>query len=109
SPVLAVASRLGALAVAGAIAAQTPIAISGSDTMVTLNRELTTRYARLVPSARFVVFGKGSETGIRALLAGETEIAAASRRMTPAETADFEERHGVKPKEIVVALDGIAI
>ncbi len=90
------------------LGAQT-ITIKGSDTMVTLNRELAAEYADAVPSVRFEVEGKGSETGIQAILEGSTDIAASSRRIEPAELAAFRAERGGEPEEIVIGLDGLGV
>jgi phosphate transport system substrate-binding protein len=89
--------------------AGTTITIKGSDTMLELDRELAQSYATHAPDVTFVVEGEGSETGIRALLAGKTDIAAASRRMRPEERAELEARTGAAPREIVVGLHGIGV
>lgn len=88
--------------------ARDAIRITGSDTMLILNREWTERYGQVEPGIEFTVVGGGSERGIDALLAGEVDIAAASRKMREAELAKFESRYGDRPREVVVALDGIA-
>ncbi len=85
------------------------IILHGSDTMVTLNRELAAKYAERNPQVQFTVVGGGSEGGIRALMSNATDIAAASRAMKPAELRAFAEEAGTRPMEHVVALDGIAV
>jgi phosphate transport system substrate-binding protein len=77
--------------------------------MINLNRELTAAYSSHEPIVQFDVVGGGSETGIAALMAGETDIAAASRKMTEAELTAFEQRTGSRPREVVIALDGLGI
>lgn len=85
------------------------INIHGSDTMLILNNELAAVYNKEHPSTKFDVLGGGSGLGIKALLEGTTDIAAASRRMNEFEISIFEEHTGTRPLEIVVALDGIGI
>lgn len=97
------------VAASGSAAAETTIRVFGSDTMVVLNRELTARYAESAAEVDFTVLGGGSETGIRALMEGRTDIAAASRRMKEAELDAFAEKTGERPMELVVALDGIGV
>jgi phosphate transport system substrate-binding protein len=89
--------------------AQSIIKVYGSDTMLVLNQQLTAEYARQHPNVRFEVVGGGSETGIAALQAGRTDIAAASRGMKESEFEAFQAAHRSRPKETVVALDGLAI
>lgn len=88
--------------------AQETITIKGSDTMVTLNRELAAEYFAKT-GTRLDVEGRGSESGITALLNGETDIAAASRAMKESELAAFEKQFGTRPQEIIIAQDGIGI
>ena len=103
-----VLALLGAIGIAEL--SQADVRIVGSDTMVNLNRELAGEYKRTHPGVRVDVNGGGSEAGLRALMAGQTDIAAASRAMTARERAAFEREHGGRaPREIVVALDGLGI
>lgn len=85
------------------------VVIKGSDTMVILNRELAAEYQNQVPGVRFDIEGRGSSTGIAALLDGSTDIAASSREIKSAERDAFEKMTGVPPREVVVALDGIGV
>ena len=77
--------------------------------MLILNQQLVAKYALQHPDVRIEVEGGGSETGISALLAGQTDIAAASRAMKESELAAFEQHTGSRPQEIAIALDGLAI
>ena len=85
------------------------ITIKGSDTMIILNEELAAEYHSQFPSIAFDIEGRGSETGIAALLDGSTDIAASSRPIKAEELAAFRHKTGTAPLEIVVALDGIGI
>ncbi len=85
------------------------ITIKGSDTMLILNRELSSEYGTYNPLVKFEVQAGGSQKGIEALLKGEIDIAAASRAMEENEKQAFEQMTGSKPTEIIVALDGIGI
>ena len=82
--------------------------IRGSDTMAKLTERLTTTYAETT-DALFSIDSQGSEFGIRELMAGKAEIAAASRAMTTTERKRFAERWKAPPVEHVVALDGIGV
>jgi phosphate transport system substrate-binding protein len=112
--VLKIASRM-TLSVVGLstlflpAAARCEIKIHGSDTMLILNRELAAEYGHHDASVKFNVLGGGSGRGIAALLEGRTHIAAASRAMKEKEKAAFEAKTGRRPREIVVALDGIGV
>ncbi|MCA8940936.1 MAG: phosphate ABC transporter substrate-binding protein [Planctomycetes bacterium] len=89
--------------------AQVRITIKGSNTMLALNRELADRYHREHPDTRFVVEGLGSESGIHALLRGETDVAAVSRPLHTGELAEFERVLGGPPREIVIGRDGVGV
>jgi len=88
---------------------QRTITINGSDTMVILNREWAAEYTKQKPSVKFEVIGGGSGLGIEALMEGKTDIAAASRPMKESEALAFERKRGVRPRELVVGLDGVAV
>lgn len=85
------------------------IIIKGSDTMLILNQELCADYSVIEPKVRFEIEGRGSSTGIAALLEGSTDIAAASRQMKESERAAFNAQKGCDPLEIAIAMDGIGI
>lgn len=110
-PRLAVLCAAGALAAcAGGTtrdAAAGRIVVRGSDTMITLAERWAETYASATGIA-VEVSGGGSGTGIAALANGTTDIATASRRMTPAERARIEHDRG-PILERIVALDAVAI
>lgn len=89
--------------------AASTVVIKGSDTMFILNQELVAEYRLTFPETRFDVEGRGTSTGIAALLNGTTDIAACSRAMTDEEREAFKARTGAQPTEIVIALDGIGV
>ncbi len=91
------------------VSARDSITIIGSDTMLILNHEWASEYSQLNPSISFAVLGGGSERGIQALMNGETDIAASSRAMKSEELQVFADKTGSRPREIIVALDGIGI
>ncbi|BDG60706.1 phosphate ABC transporter substrate-binding protein [Caldinitratiruptor microaerophilus] len=85
------------------------ITIKGSDTMVILGQRWAEEYMRRHPEVHIQVTGGGSGTGIAALINGTTRVAQASRKMTPAERGQAERRHGKPVREIVTAMDGVAV
>lgn len=86
------------------------IRIVGSDTLLILNQEWARTHMERNPGVTVEVTGGGSGRGIKALLAGEADIAASSRLMTDGEVAAFKERSGGRePWRLVVARDGIGI
>jgi len=86
-----------------------PIRISGSDTLVVLNETWAGEYQTKVPDVPIRITGGGSELGFNDLLAGNAEIAAASRKIKSEELRKMTELFGEPPLEIPVSLDGVAI
>ena len=84
------------------------VTVKGSDTMVHLVSSWAEAFMRARPDVDVAVTGGGSGTGIAALINGTTDICAASRDMKPKER-DEARKQGFEPKEIRVALDGIAV
>ncbi len=84
------------------------IIIKGSDTMVHLVSTWAEDYMKTNPKAEISVTGGGSGTGIAALLNGTTDICAASRSIKDKELK-LAAAKNIKPREIVVARDGIAV
>lgn len=80
----------------------------GSDTIVNLALAWAEAYRPLHPDVRISVTGGGSGTGIAALINGTADIANASRAMKP-EEKQAAEANGVKPFEIEIARDAIAV
>ncbi|GIV11231.1 MAG: phosphate ABC transporter substrate-binding protein [Fimbriimonadales bacterium] len=88
--------------------ANATIVIRGSDTMLSLNQRWAAAYAQVNPQVAISVDGGGTNVGIRALLEGQTDICAASRRLLLEEREQARSR-GVVAHETPVALDGLAI
>lgn len=101
----------GMLGVGGAagVEGKESLVISGSDTMVVLNRELAGEYAKLRSKPVLTIEGRGSNAGIADLIEGKADIAAASRPMKDAEVERFVKAHGVRPVEHIIAMDGVAV
>ena len=87
---------------------QKSIQIKGSDTMVNLGQAWAEAFMGKHPDAFIAVTGGGSGTGIAALLNGTCDITETSRKMKQKEIADAEKK-GIKPVELTVALDGLAV
>lgn len=83
--------------------------IAGSDTMKPLIEAWVGDFTRRHPGLKISVAGAGSETGLEALWAHQTEIAAMSRRMTAAEISVFVREYGYEPMEVPVANDALAV
>ncbi len=105
---LAASCRAPASPAASPVSPQHLIENKGSDTMVNLALAWAEAYQALHPEVRISVSGGGSGTGIAALINGTADIANASRRIKPEESAAAQ-ANGVQPVEFVVARDAIAI
>ena len=84
------------------------IQIKGSDTMVNLGQAWAEGFMKANPQVSVAVTGGGSGTGIAALLSKTCDIAELSRELKPEEIAMAKEK-GFEPKQITVALDGLAV
>jgi len=82
--------------------------IKGSDTMVNLGQAWAEAFMQADPKASVAVTGGGSGTGIAAMLSNTCDIAELSRELKPEEIAMAKQK-GFEPKQIVVALDGLAV
>jgi len=86
------------------------IVVDGSDTMVNLSQAWAESYHKKKPEANIQVSGGGSGVGINSLIAGKVDMANASRRMEEKEIAKAKANNaGKEPKELIVALDALAI
>ncbi|MDI6793589.1 MAG: phosphate ABC transporter substrate-binding protein [bacterium] len=84
------------------------IQIKGSDTMVNLVQAWTEAFMEANLGSYIAVTGGGSGTGIAALLNGTCDIAMCSRKMKGKEI-ELARENGIEPKEMTVALDGLAV
>ena len=84
------------------------LTVKGSDTMVHLVSSWAEVFMNSYPNAEISVTGGGSGTGIAALINETTDICAASREIKKKEL-DLAQQKNIKPHEISVALDGIAV
>lgn len=99
---------------AAACASQPPaggtrLDISGSDTMLILNRQLAEGFMRANPGVSVTVAGGGTATGFDALVADEIDICAASRPMAPGEVQTLFEAQGVLGVRFLIAQDPLSI
>jgi phosphate transport system substrate-binding protein len=84
------------------------VQIKGSDTMVNLGQAWAEKYMEVNPQDFISVTGGGSGTGLSALISGTCDIAASSRNIK-AKEIELAGKKGIKPFEIKVALDGLAV
>jgi phosphate transport system substrate-binding protein len=76
--------------------------------MVNLGQAWAEAFMQAHPKVSVAVTGGGSGTGIAALLSNTCDIAELSRELKPEEIAMAREK-GFEPKQITVALDGLAV
>lgn len=100
---LAAAVSLAPAAWAGSITAK------GSDTLVILAQKWAEVYMSKHSETKIQVTGGGSGTGFAALQNRTTDLANASRKIKPGETAECIKAFGKRPTEYKVALDGLSI
>jgi phosphate transport system substrate-binding protein len=84
------------------------IQIKGSDTMVNLGQAWAEAFMKANPKVSVAVTGGGSGTGIAALFSNTCDIAELSRELNSEEIAMARQK-GFEPKQITVALDGLAV
>jgi phosphate transport system substrate-binding protein len=84
------------------------IQIKGSDTMVNLGQAWAEKYMEQNPEEFMAVTGGGSGTGLSSLISGTCDIAMSSRNIKEKEV-DLARQKGIRPYEIKVALDGLAV
>lgn len=87
---------------------KTSIQIKGSDTMVNLVQAWAEAFVKRHPQKQVAVTGGGSGTGIASLISNTCDICMSSRKIKDKEIA-LAQQKGVKPVEIKVAMDGLAV
>jgi len=81
----------------------------GSDTMNNLMTLWAEGFAKIYPSVKIQVEGKGSSTAPPALIAGTAQLGPMSRPMKEAEIDGFEKAFGYKPTAFRTSLDSLAV
>ena len=84
------------------VASGTTVKIDGSTSMVTINQNLKNGFEKQFPGTKVEAVGNGTDKGIQDLLAGNVDIAAASRPLTAQEQSS-----GLKA--VTVTQDAIAL
>ena len=87
---------------------ETFLQIKGSDTIVNAGQMISEEFMKVNPYVFVAVTGGGSGVGIASLINGTCDVATSSREMKTKEI-DIARKHGVEPKEITVAFDGVAV
>jgi phosphate transport system substrate-binding protein len=83
--------------------------ITGASSMGQLLNSLATAYESIYPGVKVSVKQGSSSKGLAALRAGECDMAAMSRDLTPDEVKDLETNTGRKVFQVPIALDGVCI
>jgi phosphate transport system substrate-binding protein len=81
----------------------------GSDTMNNLLTYWGEAFAKIYPTVRIQVEGKGSSTAPPALIAGTSQLGPMSRDMKPEEIDAIEKKYGFKPTQVRASLDTIGV
>jgi phosphate transport system substrate-binding protein len=81
----------------------------GSDTMNNMMTLWSEGFARIHPSVKIQVEGKGSSTAPPALIAGSAQLGPMSREMKDSEIDAVQAKYGFAPTQIVTAIDTIGI
>jgi phosphate transport system substrate-binding protein len=84
------------------------IQVKGSDTIVNAVQEVSEEFMKDYPYVFVAITGGGSGVGIASLINETCDVATASREMKPKEI-ELAHKHGVNPKEFIVAHDGVAV
>jgi phosphate transport system substrate-binding protein len=107
---LATLSLLTVLAIfSGCGKRENSVRVEGSNTMVDIAQAWAEEYGGLHPDVSVQVLGQGSGVGIASLIAGNCDLADASRKMTDKEIARAKAKQGLAPMEHVVGYDALAI
>ena len=85
------------------------IRVEGSDTMVNLAQAWTEAYNKMHPEVSVQVSGGGSGVGIASLIAGNVDMANASRSMQAKEIQRAKATLGKEPKEFLVGYDALDV
>lgn len=81
----------------------------GSDTLNNMMDLWLKAFMRVYPSVQASYVGEGSSTAPPALIEGTAQLGPMSREMKPEEEEAIEQKYGVPPTRIVVALDCLAV
>lgn len=94
---------------AGAAGLKGTVRFTGSSTLTIVMQTWIQSYAKLQGEVKVEIEGGSSAMAMPALMAGTTDVAMLSRRLTEAERGDFKAKFGHEPTEFRVGADAIAI
>jgi len=83
--------------------------IKGSDTMLNFTQLLASEYMKRNPHVAIYISGGGSREGIESLADLQSDIATASRLMTPEEVKILADKHGTIGVSFLIAKDAISV
>lgn len=81
----------------------------GSDTLNNLMTFWAEDFKKIYPNVNIQIEGKGSSTAPPALIEGTAQLGPMSRKMKSEEMTKFFQKYGVKPLEVPVAIDALAV
>jgi len=84
------------------------IQVKGSDTIVNASQKIAEEFMKDYPQVFVAVTGGGSGVGIASLINKTCDVASASREIK-AKEIELAHKRNVRPKEFVVAYDGVAV
>jgi phosphate transport system substrate-binding protein len=84
------------------------IQVKGSDTLVNAAQKVSEEFMKEYPHVFVAITGGGSGVGIASLINKTCDVATSSREIKPKEI-ELAQKHGVNPKVITVAYDGVAV
>jgi phosphate transport system substrate-binding protein len=85
------------------------VTISGSDTMLELNRRLAAGFMQTNPQIPVRVAGGGTGAGVMAMVAGDSDLAASSRPLTADEVAAIHDRYQTLGVRFLLARDALSV
>lgn len=105
---LVIVLAIGFFSILGDGAENEHVSQNGSDTLLELMVNCAERFTKENPGTGIMISGGGTGAGIASLLAGQVDVAQASREMKKSEW-DQASEIGVHPVMFRVAIDGIAV
>ena len=97
------------LAIAAASTFAGPVTLRAPQPLVALAQKWAETYMSEHPQAKIKVTGGGSDAGFTALQNKKTELAAATRKISPNESQTCTKMFGRRPREYRVAIDGLSV
>jgi phosphate transport system substrate-binding protein len=108
-PWLLAAAAIGCGCAAGQVAEQRQLEIRGSDTMLILNRQLAAGFMRANPGVSILAEGGGTGVGVESLVAGESDVCAASRPLAAEEVRAIYDRFETLGVRFLIAQDALSV